>query len=363
MRHQLLFSACLYFCASDVTSASNEILTLVNRTSPAFSQVTAPPAILAYLVPRCENPCGYYTQLCCGSGATCYTDLNNEAQCATAAGAAITTQTGGYWEYYTSTYVETDYATKTAVWSTYITTTACATVVAQSTETASAATCDWDEGESSCGNICCSSTEYCLVSGECAASASTASYNPALRVTSSALVTVVQSASVTTTVAFESAIATGSSATVIESTNNATGLSGGAIAGIVIGVIIGIIILLLLCIIFCFRAAWDGLMGVFGIGTGGRRRKETVEVEEYSRHGSRSNSRRYVENRPSRPEKRSGGGNGLGWGSLALGLGGLTALLGIRNARKGREEKSEYSEASSGYYDSEYTCKSLTAQD
>ncbi len=29
----------------------------------------------------CLNPCGYYAQLCCAVGETCYTDANNQAQC------------------------------------------------------------------------------------------------------------------------------------------------------------------------------------------------------------------------------------------------------------------------------------------
>ncbi len=31
--------------------------------------------------PQCELKCGYYGQLCCSSGETCYTDSNDQAQC------------------------------------------------------------------------------------------------------------------------------------------------------------------------------------------------------------------------------------------------------------------------------------------
>ena len=336
----------------------------------AAASPLSPNAIVAEqnstLEKRCANPCGWSGQICCEEGQTCYTDDNNQAQCGSGgqATAAATPASGGsgYWEYWTSVYTDTEM--KTQVYSSYV-----GHKTAQATETAAAATCDWNKGESSCGNICCSHGEYCQVHGQCSGTAS--SYSAALRPTSSGDSVVTQTSySTTTTVPFGTPIATGQSAslTAAESTNGG-GLSGGAIAGIVIGVIIAIIILLLLCLIFCFRAAWNGLLAFFGLGKK-RRRHETVEYESYHRSGRGGGGGGrtwYGAPRPRRSErtttsikKKSGGG------PLAAGFGGLATALGFKKRqedrrRRIRDEKSDYSSSYGTYSDDSYTASSKSS--
>ena len=100
---------------------------------------------------RCDNPCGYYGQLCCEANEVCYTDSNNQAQCG--AGTTTTAKTG-QWEYYTTTYVQTDLQTVTETFSSYI---------PQST-----ISCSYSLGETPCGNVCCLSGQYCQATGVCA---------------------------------------------------------------------------------------------------------------------------------------------------------------------------------------------------
>lgn len=319
---------------------------------------------------RCANPCGYYGQVCCAAGEACITDSNNQAQCG-GSGQVTTPAAGGngYWQYYTSTYVETDLETRTSVYSSFmgaapaqVTTTYCPTSPAQATATGAQANCNWSQGESSCGNICCPQGQYCQVAGQCAGAAG-ASLSAPLRPTSSGNVVVTQTSfSTTTTVPFQPPVATGQSAGVTTtSANNSGSLSGGAIAGIVIGVIAAIILLLVLCLFCCFRAAWDSIVALFGGRR--RRRRETTEVyESYHRSGGgRRGDRRWYGDRPSRierSERRTGAGLG------AAGLGGLAAALGFRrnqNDRRRRavEEKSDVTSSfgSDSYYtyDSEFS--------
>ncbi|KAI9670688.1 MAG: hypothetical protein M1831_005908 [Alyxoria varia] len=318
---------------------------------------------------RCANPCGYFEQVCCGQGQTCYTDDNNQAQCGSGgqATAVATPASGGsgYWQYWTSFYVVTDTETKTQIYSSYV-----GHLSAQATETAAAAKCDWNQGESSCGNICCSQGEYCQVHGQCSGAAS--SYSAPLRPTSSGDSIVTQTSySTTTTVPFGTPIATGQSAglTAAEASGGG-GLSGGAIAGIVIGVIIAIIILLLLCLIFCFRAAWNGLLAFFGLGKT-RRRRETVEYESYHRSGRGGGGGGrtwYGAPRPRRTErtttttkKKSGGG------PLVAGFGGLATALGFKKRqedrkRRIRDEKSDYTSSYGTYSDYSYTASMIGGQ-
>ena len=309
------------------------------------------------IVKRCENPCGYWGQLCCGAGESCFTDANNEAQCggAGAGGGAVTTPApaaggSGYWQTYTSTWVETNLVTKTRVYSSFVA--ASATAQYYASTTAAEANCNWSSGESSCGNMCCPQGQYCQVHGQCAPAAG-ASVSAAVRPTSSGNVVVTQTSySTTTTEPFETPIATGQSAPVTAtSAQSSGGLSGGAIAGIVIAVIAGIILLLLLCLFLCFRSIWNAIFG-------GRRRKKTTEVyESYHRGGDRrSGDRRWYGNRPNRPDRR----NKSNLGPVAAGLGGLAVALGLkrrsdRKKRDRREEKSDYTESSYSYSDYSYS--------
>ncbi|KAF2182460.1 hypothetical protein K469DRAFT_712041 [Zopfia rhizophila CBS 207.26] len=274
------------------------------------------------------TPCGYYGQLCCAAGESCFTDSNNQAQCG-----GVTGQATGGWVYYTSTWVETNYVTRTAVYSSFVG----ATVQATPTATCSGA-------RSPCGGKCCDSGYYCLTSGTCALIGGGSSGG------------IIATGTPTTTVPFETPIATGVNGTLVEQ-NGGGGLSGGAIAGIVIGVIIGLLLLLLLCLFCCARALFDTVMGIFGLG---RRRKHTHEetyIEEHH-HSSGGSGRRWYGQGPSRPSgpKKSGGfGNALGIGAL---LGGLAIALGLKRRHDRKyDDKSTTISGSTGYY-SDYTSSS-----
>jgi len=78
----------------------------------------------------CAVPCGWQGQLCCGTGEVCYTDANSQAQCSKTAGVVTATAAAaggnGYWNVYTTTYVESELTTVTSVISSWCaTTTAC----------------------------------------------------------------------------------------------------------------------------------------------------------------------------------------------------------------------------------------------
>ncbi|KAL2430672.1 hypothetical protein ABEF95_012494 [Exophiala dermatitidis] len=316
---------------------------------------------------RCESPCGYYGLLCCGAGEVCYTDANNQAQC----GAGPTTTAAavggsGQWQYYTTTYVETDLKTVTQTFSSYI--------------PASTKSCSYSLGETACGNVCCLSGQYCQSSGVCVAvgggssgyysslyTVTTVVTNTAsapLRPTSNTLVTVTsQVGSATTTQPFVTPVGTGGSIITGSTSTSSGGLSGGAIAGIVIGVIAGIILLLLLCACLCFKGLIDGLLAIFGLGP--RRKRRTVEEEVYvERHhrsgrGGRTGGRTWFGQRPARTEvveeKRSSGIGKAGW--VAATLGGLALFLGLKRRRDRRDDKSSSGYGSSYYY-SDYTVSS-----
>ncbi|KAL2430688.1 hypothetical protein ABEF95_012757 [Exophiala dermatitidis] len=270
---------------------------------------------------RCESPCGYYGLLCCGAGEVCYTDANNQAQCGTGpATTAAAVGGSGQWQYYTTTYVETDLKTVTQTFSSYI--------PAIVTNTASAP----------------------------------------LRPTSNTLVTVTsQVGSATTTQPFVTPVGTGGSIITGPTSSSSGGLSGGAIAGIVIGVIAGIILLLLLCACLCFKGLIDGLLAIFGLGP--RRKRRTVEEEVYvERHhrsgrGGRTGGRTWFGQRPARTEvveeKRSSGIGKAGW--VAATLGGLALFLGLKRRRDRRDDKSSSGYGSSYYY-SDYTVSTKAHQ-
>lgn len=296
---------------------------------------------------RCENPCGYYGQLCCQDGQACYTDANNQAQCGIVA-VPTTTAAGGQWEYYTTTYVQTDLKTVTATFSSFI--------------PGNTLSCSYSLGETPCGNVCCLSGQFCQASGICVAVGggssgyysslytvttvitNTASASAPLRPTSNTLVTVTSIGGVTTTQPFVTPV--GTDGVIIGGTTSSSsgGLSGGAIAGIVIGVIAGIILLLLICACCCFKGLIDGLLAIFGLGgRGNRRTEEEVYVERHSHRNGRG-GRTWFGARPSRTEvveeKRSSGFGRAAW--VVAALGGLAVWLGLK--RRNRREK-----ASSGY--------------
>jgi len=305
---------------------------------------------------RCSNPCGYYGQLCCASGEVCYTDANDQAQCG--AGGATTTTAAGAWQYYTTTYVQTDLKTVTQTYSSY---------VPESTKS-----CSYSLGETPCGNVCCLSGQYCQSSGSCVAvgggssgyysslyTVTTVVTNTAsapLRPTSNTLVTVTGTA--TTTQPFLTPVGTGGSIIYGQSTSSGGGLSGGAIAGIVIGVIVGIIILLLICACWCAKGLIDGLLGIFGLGPRRRRTTEEVYVERHSHRSDRDRRgrRTWFGQRPARTEvvdeKRRSGIGTAGW--VAAGLGTLALWLGLKR-RNRRDDKSDVSYDSAYYTDYMYS--------
>ncbi|KAI9839902.1 MAG: hypothetical protein M1819_000094 [Sarea resinae] len=316
---------------------------------------------------RCANPCGWSGQLCCASDQTCYTDSAGEAQCGTGATTSAPATASG-WQYYTTTWVETDLETKTSTYSTYLGgATQQATTTSCTSQPSTTAKCNYALNETPCGSICCASGQYCQTSGQCAAggggssayySSWYSSYSAPLRPTSSGKTTVTSTSSPTTTVPYQTPVATGSNSTagVTSSTNH--GLSGGAIAGIVIGVLAGILLLLLLLALCCAKAGIDGLLAIFGLGKH-KRREETVIEERYSHHSGGGTGYYGTGSRPPPPSSRpppprKSGGLG-GAGAVAAGLAGLALILGLKRKhdRKVEEEKTEYT--GSSYYTSDYS--------
>ncbi|KAF2263306.1 hypothetical protein CC78DRAFT_581587 [Lojkania enalia] len=293
--------------------------------------------------------CGYYNQLCCYNGDSCYTDANNQAQCGPVTAAA----TGG-WVYYTSTWVETNFVTRTAVYSSFVG----GPVPAAPTESC-------DGARSPCGSGCCDSGYYCadfasgtcqLLGGGTSGGIGTLTPSAPLRPTSSTLIIITATGSPTVTQPFETPIPTGVSPTPLPADGGGGGLSGGAIAGIVIGVILGIILLLLLCLFCCARALFDTVMAIFGLGKKRRHtHEETTYIEEH--HHSGGGGRRWYGQGPARPSgpKKSGRlGNMLGIGAV---LGGLALALGLKR-RHDRKHDDKSTTISSDYYSGYYTSSS-----
>lgn len=303
--------------------------------------------------------CGVDGQYCCTPGQACYTDAANIAQCTASSGQA--TVAGGYWQYYTTIYTQTDLIPITSVGSSYV-----------GGAASTGIPCNFANNEKSCGTICCASDQYCFQEGQCAPAAGGgssgyySSYTPMatagapIRPTSSGLTYVTETASPTTTVPFVAPVATGANITVTgaEQSDGDDGLSGGAIAGIVIGVLAGLLLLALLCFYCCIKGLFDTFLACIGLGKR-RRRTEVDEYERHSHHTSHHGGRTWygaAARPPARVDRRekksSGGANLLGIGA---GLAGLWAILGLkrrRNDKRRNDEKySEYS-YSSDYYTS-----------
>lgn len=279
----------------------------------------------------CANPCGWSGQLCCEAAGQCYTDSNNQAQC----GAGATSS--GYWQYYTTTIVETDTITRTVTSSSWY--------GGGGTVATGSASCNYNKGETACGNICCTNEQYCMLSGQCAAVGATAS--PGLTATATE--------SPTTTVPYETPVATGASGIGVSasSAGGGGGLSGGEIAGIVIGVLAGIFLLGLLILFFCAKAAFDSVLAIIGLGR--KKRVRETYVQERYRHSSGSRHSGWYGDRPPPPRPVETRKTGIGAG-LSAGLGAIGAALGISKARTTRaDEKSTISYSGSSYYYSDYT--------
>lgn len=309
--------------------------------------------------------CGYSSQLCCNAGSACSTNYLDQAVCSGTSGYASASAApaqssagGGYWVYITTTTVMTNYQTVTTVYKSY--------VPGASVAPASATgRCNYALNESPCGDICCSGDQYCAYVGQCSAAGGgstttgySASQNPGapIRPTSSGVVVVTNTQSPTTTVPFQTPVATGANVTMTEEHTGGGGLSGGAIAGIVIGVLVGLLILGLICFYCCLKGLLDGCLALFGLG--GRRRKRT-EVDEYERrthHSSGGGGRTwYGAAKPSRVERREKRESNFGRDALGVGAGlaGLWAVLGLKRSHNRKKDKT-YSEASysSDYYTS-----------
>ena len=311
--------------------------------------------------------CGYQGWLCCPSGSSCYTDANDKAQCG-AGGADTNTAAGGYWQYSTTTYVETvGLVTYTSVWSTYV----------PAAATATPAVCS-DASKQPCGPKCCDSGFYCLnySAGTCAliaggssggiAPTGTLTPSAPLRPTSSGVVIVTYTGTPTATVPFQTPIPTGAAGGGLVATDQSSGgLSGGAIAGIVIGVILGILLLLLLCLFCCARALFDTIAAIFGLGKKRKHTHEETYIEEHHHSGgaaaaSGGGGRWYGAGRPARPsrvgsEKHSGAKKGLG---LAAGLGGLALALGLKRKHDAKHDDKSTTVSGTSYMYSDYTSAS-----
>lgn len=313
---------------------------------------------------RCDNPCGFYGQVCCQANEACITN-NGQAQCGPGGGdVGPANQQDGSWQVYTTTYVTTDLQTITATMSSY---------VPQFTQNVLAPTivpdhgqCSFSLGEVPCGSKCCSSGQYCKTDvHECAAADGDSSElfntfvavptpSAPIRPTSNTVFTVTATGDPSTTVPYEAPVGTdGSTLIGLEPASREGGLSSGAIAGIVIGVIAGIILLLLICFCCCAKGAVDGILGLFR----GRRRnrRETTYVEERrhhrsSRHGG--GGRSWYGSRPTRTDRRKSSTIGP-MAKVGAGLATLGAGLGIKrriDQRRAAKSDSSYTR-SDIYYD------------
>ena len=315
-----------------------------------------------FLQKRCANPCGY-NGLCCGSGQQCYTDSSNEAQCggSTAAPSATAQANGGQWQYYTTTYVETDLATHVSTYSSYISAvTVQAATPASAAAPATTSQLQCSSGCMPCGSICCSSGQFCAWAGQCSAgtgdvsssaygsylaSSTSQTYSAPLRPTTGATTsTSTSTSSASATVPFQTPVGTaGNIIYGTGTTNTNAGLSGGAIAGIVIGVIAGIALLLLFC---CFACGVAGVRSLFGGGRRNRRDTTYVHESHHSGHGSGGASRPGWWGAQTRPARTRPPGGAIG--PIAAGLGALALALGLKR-RHDRKRRSEYSSESSDY--------------
>ena len=313
--------------------------------------------------------CGWSGQLCCTGGQTCSTNSAGQAECVAGSAAAAQPQNGnGQWQYFVTTYVESELTTVTSTYSSVL--------AGASAPAVAGSSCDSSMNESPCGTICCAVGQYCAFAGQCAASngqggsssyfasitttAESSTATEFIRPTSNAATTVTSTGSATTTVPFQtpsaSASGAGSAAGMTSTTSN-NGLSGGAIAGIVIGVLAGIILLLLFCFLCCFKGLLDGILSLLGIR--GRKRRETTYIEERRSHhhsggsGAAGGGRRWFGAGPSRvdrPRKQSSGIGGFTW--VAGLLAALAICLGLQRKRTEKREKSQYSGSSYSYTDS-----------
>ena len=315
--------------------------------------------------------CGWSGQLCCPSEQACSTNSLGQAECVASSSADTAEQ--GQWEYYTTTYVESELVTMTSTYSSFFAAESSTATAAATAPSISAISCDTSLNESPCGTLCCAVGQYCAFAGQCAASngnselsssyavvsttSTAAATNTAfIRPTTSVATTVTTTGSMTTTVPFMTASASASSASSAAGMTAATsnnGLSGGAIAGIVIGVLLGLFFLFLLCAFYCFKGLLDSFLGFFGLRNR-RRRTEVIEEERYSHHGRQSGGggRTWYGGtaRPATVKRQRTGGFGEAVGVAGI-LGVLAVFLGLKRRRDNRKAKTETTASSYSYSD------------
>ncbi|KAK2742696.1 hypothetical protein FQN57_005151 [Myotisia sp. PD_48] len=268
----------------------------------------------------CDNPCGYYGQVCCASSEECYTDANNQASCRPAQVAAAAS---GQWEYWTTTIVETDFKTVTSTGSRLV----------SSPTSGSNVQCRLSIGESQCGNICCTAAQACTKDLVCVKSGSSPiptspnpSASPPLRPTSD--VTVTETGAPTTTRGFIPAVGTDGSS-IIGITIGGGGLSGGAIAGIVIGSIAGAAILVLFCLCCCV----GGCVGFFKRAFGGKKHSDSG-ASSYGSHRKRPWWGGFGGGgHHSHTSEKKSGLFGMSWGKLVGLIGLIAAVVGYKRHR------------------------------
>ncbi|KAL4787233.1 hypothetical protein BJX76DRAFT_30516 [Aspergillus varians] len=341
---------------SRILQSAISILTLLSRCPLADATPVGPTTTLEAVALEqraCDNPCGYYSQLCCASGETCSTDDNGQALCSSSDSGSGSSS--GAWEYYSSTYLvtETDVQTRTSVWSSW---------VASATDSGS---CRSDLGQTQCGSTCCKASDICS-NNQCVLAATTSIWatdtdtaTAPIRPTDTSTVT----ETATTTQAFETPVTTdGTPALGVDAPDNDDdGLSSGAIAGIVVGTIAGVFLLFLLCLCLCARGLLASILACLGLG--GRRRHEETYVEEHH-HSHQAGGpppppgRTWFGTRPSGPapdgERKSR------WSSLAtigIIIGAIALCLGLRRKKDHDEKSSDYTYPS--YY-SYYTSTSMS---
>jgi len=318
------------------------LLTSTHRTSatPYYRDILESLGAAILADRSCPVPCGWQGQLCCTANQRCYTDSAGQAQCgALQADVQSVSTAQGTWEYYTTTWVETDFVTLSSVYSSYI-----------PGPTATGISCNFALLETPCGNICCEAGQICQVLGQCVSSGSGSSafyssnygtYSVPLRPTSGGPTTITSYAVPTATVPFLPPI--GSAGGIVYGSAAVThGLSGGAIAGIVIGVLAGIIFLAMICFYCCLRASFDRVLALFGLGPRRRTSETIIEEHHHTSGGGGWFGRPPTEGRPSGTS---------GWGGIAAALAALAVFLGLRRRHSSYGSKSSYDSYTTTSYD------------
>ena len=241
-------------------------------------------------------------------------------------------------------------------------------LAAAPTPTSNGMVCNVNLNQFLCGSTCCVYGQQFCQSGQCAPiggstggaivpapTFSSVSNSAFIRPTSNTIQTVTQTASASTTMPFQSPVATDGGNLAPVPVTSGGGLSGGAIAGIVIGVLLGLLLLFLICACLCCKSILDGILALFGIG-GKKKRTEETYIEthhsHHSGHGAAPPPRRWFGMRPGRAEKPPKKSSGVG-GLLGVGgaLAALAIVLGLKRRSDKKSEKSEYTGSSYSYSD------------